>query len=333
MLYVTTRNRHDAHTAHRTLCSDRAPDEGMYVPFKMVELSRQQVLDLGQMSFGQCVAETLNAFFACNISGWDVEFCIGRYPAKIEDVGHRVLAAQTWHNLVGDYAWAEKSLAEYICGDNMPREGATGWVKIAIRIAFLTGVFSELIRKGVTDPDHPLDVAVPAGDFSIPMSVWYARQMGLPIANIICSSEENGCIWDLLHLGTVKADEPLPEHLERLICETLGQDESVRFAQICAMEDEYSLLGIDAEKLRKGMFAAVISKDRLLSMIPSVYRTSDYILGPGAALAYSGLLDYRAKTGENRKALLLAERSPMCDCDLVARIMNMTVPELRAKMK
>ena len=333
MLYVTTRNRHDAHTAHRTLCSDRAPDEGMYVPFKMVELSRQQVLDLGQMSFGQCVAEILNAFFACNITGWDVEFCIGRYPAKIEDVGHRVLAAQTWHNLVGDYAWAEKSLAEYVCGDNMPPEGATGWVKIAIRIAFLTGVFGELLRKGVVDPEHPLDVAVPAGDFSIPMSVWYARQMGLPIANIICSSEDNGCVWDLLHLGAVKTDESMPEHLERLICETLGQDESTRFAQICAMEDEYSLLGIDVEKLRKGMFAAVISKDRLLGMIPSVYRTSDYVLGPATALAYSGLLDYRAKTGENRKALLLAERSPMCDCDLVARIMNMTVPELRAKMK
>ena len=99
------------------------------------------------------------------------------------------------------------------------------------------------------------------------------------------------------------------------------------------MQEEYSLLGIDKEKLRKGMFAAVISKDRLVATIPSVYRTRDYILGPAAALGYSGLLDYRAKTGENRTALLLAERSPMCDCDFVARVMNMTVPELRAKIK
>ena len=320
MLYVTTRSKHDAHTAHRTICSERAPDEGMYVPFKMAELSRQQVMELGQMSFGQCVAETLNQFFA-----W--------YPAKIEDVGHRILAAQTWHNLAADYAWAEKTLAEDICGESMPREGATGWVKIAIRIAFLTGVFGELIRKGVVDPEHPVDVAVPTGDFSVPMSVWYARQMGLPIANIICSSEENGTVWDLLHLGAVKTDEPIPEHLERLICGALGQEECVRFAQICAFEEEYSLLSADAVKLRKGMFAAVISKDRLTGTIPSVYRTSDYILGPAAALAYSGLLDYRAKTGESRRALLLAERSPMCDCDFVAGAMNISPVELRMKIK
>jgi hypothetical protein len=299
----------------------------------MVQMDRKQVLELGQMSFGQCVSEILNQFFTCNITSWDVEFCIGRYPVKIEDVGHRVLAAQTWHNLVADYAWAEKSLAEYICGSSMPPEGATGWVKIAIRIAFLTGVFGELIRKGIADPEHPVDVAVPTGDFAIPMSVWYARQMGLPIANIICSSEESSFVWDLLQWGTVKTDEDVPEHLERLICGVLGQEECVRFVQTCAMQEEYSLLGIDKEKLRKGMFAAVISKDRLVATIPSVYRTRDYILGPAAALGYSGLLDYRAKTGENRTALLLAERSPMCDCDFVARVMNMTVPELRAKIK
>ena len=333
MLYITTRNKHDAHTAHRTICSERAPDEGLYVPFKMVQMDRKQVLELGQMSFGQCVSEILNQFFTCNITSWDVEFCIGRYPVKIEDVGHRVLAAQTWHNLVADYAWAEKSLAEYICGSSMPAEGATGWVKIAIRIAFLTGVFGELIRKGIADPEHPVDVAVPTGDFAIPMSVWYARQMGLHIANIICSSEESSFVWDLLQWGTVKTDEDVPEHLERLICGVLGQEECVRFVQTCAMQEEYSLLGIDKEKLRKGMFAAVISKDRLVATIPSVYRTRDYILGPAAALGYSGLLDYRAKTGENRTALLLAERSPMCDCDFVARVMNMTVPELRAKIK
>ena len=155
----------------------------------------------------------------------------------------------------------------------MPPEGATGWVKIAIRIAFLTGVFGELIRKGIADPEHPVDVAVPTGDFAIPMSVWYARQMGLPIANIICSSEESSFVWDLLQWGTVKTDEDVPEHLERLICGVLGQEECVRFVQTCAMQEEYSLLGIDKEKLRKGMFAAVISKDRLVATIPSVYRT------------------------------------------------------------
>ena len=333
MLYVTTRSRNDAYTAHRTICSDLAPDGGMYLPFKMVEMDRDEVMALGEMSFAQCVADTINRFFTCNLTGWDVEFSIGRYPAKLVDVRHKIMAAQTWHNQAWDYAWAEKALAERICGASLPFEGATGWVKIVIRMAFLTGIFGELIRKGVADPAHPVDVAVPSGDFSIPMSVWYARQMGLPIANIVCGCADDGSVWDLLHLGAVKAGEDMPAHLERLICATLGQEETVRYSQICALEEEYSLTPVDADKLRKGLFAAVISPDRLAGTISSLYRTSQYVPGPAAALAYSGLLDYRAKTGETRTALILAERSPLCDKEFVARAMNVPVYQLKDILK
>ena len=333
MLYITTRSRNDAFTAHRTICSERAPDGGMYLPFKMAQLDRQQVMALGEMSFGQCVAETINRFFTCNLTGWDVEFCIGRYPAKIVDVRHKILAAQTWHNQLWDYAWAERTLAERICGASLPWEGATGWVKIVIRMAFLTGLFGELIRKGIASPENPVDVAVPSGDFLVPISVWYARQMGLPIANIICGCADDGSVWDLLHLGAVKTNNKMPAHLERLICGVLGQEEAVRYSQICELEEEYSLIPSDADKLRKGLFAAVISPDRLAGTIPSLYRTSQYVLGPAAALGYCGLLDYRAKTGETRTALLLAERSPVCDREFVARAMNVTVAQLKEILK
>ena len=333
MLYITTRSKHDAHTAHRTICSDLAPDGGMYVPFKMASMDRKQLMELAQMGFSQCVAETLNRFFGCNLSGWDVEFSVGRYPAKLVDVNPKVIAAQTWHNQIHDYVFTERMLAMRICGEDLPATGPSNWVKIAIRIAFLTAIFAELIRKGLTDPEHPMDVAVPAGDFSVPMSVWYAKQMGLPIANIICGCDDDGSVWDLLHLGAVKTTKDMPAHLERLICGALGHDEAFRFSQACELDEEYSLLPMNAEKLRKGMFAAVVSSTRLSGTIHSLYRTNDYVLGPAAALAYSGLLDYRAKTGENRQALLLAERSPICDREFVAKAMNITELQLKELLK
>lgn len=330
MLYVTTRNKHDAYTAHRTLLADRAPDGGLYLPFRMVTLDRQQVLALADKSFGQCVAETLNCFFSCRLTGWDVEFCIGRYPVKTVDISHRIVVAQTWHNQTLDYVWAERSLAQKICGD-VVCDKPSAWLRIAIRVALLTGIFSELIRQKIADPEHPVDVAVPAGDFSVPMSVWYARKMGLPIANIICGCDDNSAAWDLLHLGTVKIDGNMPPHLEQLVCETLGHNEACRFSDIRRSGGAYSLLPVDAEKLRSGLFAAVISKERISSVISSVHRTNSYILGPNAALGYGGLLDFRAKTGENRPALLLAERSPVCDGDFVAGALGITEAELKEK--
>ena len=333
MLYLTTRSKYDAYTAHRTLCADQSPDGGQFVPYCMPVMDRVQILELSEKSFSQCVAEVLNRFFSCRLTGWDVEFCIGRYPVKTEDISHRMIVAQTWHNQAWDYAWAERALAEKICGGELPAGDPSAWLKIAIRIAFLTGIFADLIRQGIADPEHPVDVAVPAGDFAAPMSVWYARQMGLPIANIICGCQGDGTEWDLLHLGTVKLDEDMPVHFERLICGTLGFDEAKRYSDACRDAAVYSLLPVDGEKLRRGVFAAVISNDRLEATILGAHRTSGYVLGPKSALGYGALLDFRAKTGDNRPALLLAERSPVQDAEYVASCMGITAEELKETLK
>ena len=81
------------------------------------------------------------------------------------------------------------------------------------------------------------------------------------------------------------------------------------------------------------MFAAVVSGDRVSSVISNVQRTSNYILGPVSALGYGGMQDYRAKTGESRPVLLLAERSPVCDCGFVADTIGVTEAELKAKLQ
>ena len=332
MLYVTTRNQYDAYTAHRTLLADHGQDGALYVPFRMVTLDRQQILNLAEKSFGQRVAETLNRFYSCGLTGWDVEFCVGRYPAKMVDMGQRITAAQQWQNQAWDYSWAEQALARKICGD-LAVEHPSAWLRIAIRVAFLTAVFGEMIAQGMTDPEHPVDVAVPAGDFSIPMSVWYARQMGLPVANIICGCEENSPVWDLLQQGSVKIDGAMPVHLEQLVCETLGHKEASRYADICSNNGSYNLLPVDAEKLSAGIFAAVISTDRVSSVISNVNRTTSQILSADSAVGYAGLQDFRAKTGENRPALLLAERSPLTDSAFVAGALGMTAEELKEKFQ
>lgn len=343
MLYLTTRNKHDAYTAARTLASDRGPDGGHYLPYRMIRLDRHQVMALKDKNFCQCVAEILNQFFACRLSGWDVEFSIGRYPAKMVEMNHRLVIGEIWHNDRSDYAAMESALAERIYGGK-PEGDIAAWVKIAIRIAVLTGVFGELLKKDLTDPEHPIDVAVSAGDFSAPMAVWYARQMGLPIANIICGCNENSCVWDLLHLGTMRTDNvviktttpegdwSVPEHLERLICGCLGPDEALRYSEICRKGGTYALLPADAQKVREGMFAAVVSMDRLDAAIPSLYRTSSYIMGPYTALGYGALLDYRAKTSQTRPALLLADKSPRCHLVQVSDAMNMLEEDLEDKL-
>ena len=86
------------------------------------------------------------------------------------------------------------------------------------------------------------------------------------------------------------------------------------------------------DTLRSGMFAAVVSNERLTGLIPNVFATTGYVLGPYSALAYGALLDYRTKNRESRPALLIADRNPICDAEYTASAMGLAFSQLKERL-
>ena len=328
MLYATTRNKNDVHTAYRVIHQDCAQDGGLFLPFSMPHLEDSEIRALKDRSFGDNVAQILNLFFSAGLTGWDVEFAIGRNAAQNVTINNRLVLCECWHNSHWRYEYIVQMLS-----DRLRKEGngevPTNWVRMAISVAVLFGIYGNLLEQEQVSQQATVDIAVAVGDFSMPMAAWYAREMGLPVANIVCGCNANGAVWDLLHHGqmgtggiaaktiTPEADVVVPRNPERLVYETLGMEETARYLDCCRTGSIYAVAEETLEQLRAGLFAAVISDDRVNSVIHSVYRTSN-----------SSLLDYRAKTGESRPALLLSERSPICDRDQVAKAMQVPVAEL-----
>lgn len=344
MLYVTTRDKSDVYTAYRTLGQDRGEDGGFFVPFQPIKMERDEINKLKDKTFGQNVADILNLFFNARMDGWDVDFCIGRYPTKLVAMSHKILFAEVWHNPDLDFSRLVRNLTSRIRGTEDTVDVPTNWAWIAVRIAVLFGVFGELLRINMVDVDRPVDVAVPSGDFTVPMSVWYAREMGLPIANIVCGCNDNGGIWDLLHHGqihtdtvasktlTPAGDHTVPPDLERLIYATMGLDENKKFLNACASGRIYAPPEVRFEDLRRGMYAGVVSGNRMESIIRSFYNTSTYVMDPYSALAYCSLQDYRTRYAENRTAIVLSEQSPVHAAPIVAKSLGISTEELADRL-
>ena len=339
MLYATTRSKSSVETAYKAIHLDCAADGGLFTPFQPTSFSREEIHALKDHSFGQNMANILNHFFGCELTGWDVEFAVGRSPVKMNSITHRILIAESWHNSQWKFDYVVKMLSDRIRKDGKG-DAPANWVSIAVRIAAIFATYGQLHATNQIEAGTVLDMAVTTGDFTAPMAAWYAREMGLPIANIVCGCNANGGVWDLLHHGemstggvatktsTPEADVVVPRNLELLVYETLGMEEALRFVACCRTGSMYAVPELQFDMLRRGTFAAVISDSRVNTIIHSVYRTSNYVFGPYGALAYGSLLDYRAKTGESRQALLLTERSPICDSEQVARAMQVPVSEL-----
>lgn len=339
MLYATTRSSNDVHTAYKTIHLDCDRDGGLFFPYSLPKMDHKAIAALKGNSCGQNMADVLNLFFTCGLTGWDVDFAIGRGALQNTAINNRLVVAELWHNSHWEFEHLVQILSDRIRKEQQGQP-ATNWVRVAVHIAALFGIYGMMLSSELVSERMPLDIAVASGDFSMPIAAWYAREMGLPIGNIVCGCNANGAVWELLHRGhmntstlavntcTPKADLVVPRNLERLICGVAGASETERYLEACSVGVIYQASELALEKLREGFFASVNSDSRVASLISNFYRTNHYVLSPYGALAYGSLSDYRSKTGESRTALLISEYSPVRDDSFVASAMGISVPQL-----
>ena len=320
MQYVTTRSNQQIYPARQALMEERAPDGGFFVPVKFPQLDDAKIQALARRNFNQCVADILNLLFETRLTSYDIDFATGRCPVRLVSLPHRIWLGETFHNLEGEFERMVKNLYCRVSGqeDTQP----TSWFRIGLRIGVLFGFFGKLMRKESAGVRNPMDVAVISGDFSAVMAAWYARKMGLPIANIVLACNENNNAWELLHHGalranltllateTPEADYLVPPQMERFVHGCGGSREVARF--LFSQDEGRMYVPGDSvfEAMKQGMQPAVVGQPRLLSAVPNVYRTHDQLLHLTTALAYCGLMDYRSTAGESRPVLILSEKNP-----------------------
>lgn len=337
MLYITTRNKIDSFTAHKVLRDGFAPDGGQFLPIRMPQYSREQMRVIMEMPFCDVVAHVLNGFFSANLTGWDVEFAIGKWPVKFSSIGRKITVAEFWHNTDHSMNYAIHRLYRRLCGQDVCSANAKGWALIAIRIAFVFAVYAQLHQEQISVDD----VAVTGADLDAMMAVWYAKKMGLPVGLILCGTNENCSFWDLLNKGqmdtgaavvhtkTPAMDQTVPLGIERLIYEIMGREEALVYWQQVEKKETYRVPEKYRQELGRGIICSVVSDNRVADLMNSIYRTNGYFIDPYMAICYGSLQDYRARTGENRMTLIFSECEPAVYAKTIAAVTG--VPEGKIK--
>ncbi len=336
MLYISTRNKVDSYTAHRALHQEFAGDGGMYVPFRLTAFDPQQLQEWKGQSAGEAIAQILNGFFGLSLSGWDVECAVGRTPLRTVSMNRRMTLAECWRNLGGSWEFIVKNLYACMGCAAMASDGIRGWARVAIEIALLFGIYTQM-ETGETDT---FDICVAGGDFSTVVASLYAKDMGLPVGKILCVCNENSNFWDLVRRGEYNTgaaairttlpslDVVRPQYLEHLIYRAFGLDGVRQYLESCESNGIFSLGEESKLVLENELAVTVSSTNRVDAVISSIYRTNGYIADPVTALTYGGLQDYRASTGISNHTLLLAKESPVTSAGRITRILGITENEM-----
>ena len=336
MLYITTRDAKDAHTANKTLTADYASDGGLYIPRRMPRFQPDEIADLRNQSFNETVAMILNQFFSVQLSGWDVDFSIGRNPIKVVPIGRKLLIAQTWCNLDNRYAYIERNLFQKLCKGREVAASPTHWLKIAVRIAVLFGIYSELLSTKQMNTFQTLDIGLNATNPICLVAAWYAKEMGLPLNMIICGSKDLGDLWDLVHrdeLNTSGLNDETRAGIEQLIYCAYGAKEANAYLTAAGAKRIYRVPEESALKISDYVFCSVIGETRIPNVINSVLRTDGFLLDTNTAPAYGAVQDYRAKSGSNTLTLLLSEVNPVLEPEQIMSATGLSTDKFYALCK
>lgn len=282
-----------------------------------------------QLPQNECTAAILNDLFDLELSGYDIDFCIGRSPVRLVNIGQRMAAAECWRNGEGELAAHVRRLAE-----KLGAARCDGWVCIAIQAAVLGGLLAQMKMEQV-------DISLQAADLSLTMSLVYLRHWGFPIGKILAVCNENSGLWDLIYHGFLRTDgvakvtaspdgdQVIPAELERLVEFCGGREEVEGFLECCTEGKIYRPFMGTQTRLEEALSSVVISDQRMALAVSGQYRSNGYILSPEAALAQAGIQDYRANTGDYRPALILSTHSPEHSSGLLCQLLHISPEELK----
>lgn len=308
MLYLSTKNKADSFTAYKVLHSSAAPDGGMFMPMQIPVQNDFSLAQFEQMSFGEAAATVINLFFGINLSGWDVDFTVGRQAVDLVSIGHKISITESWHNPTGLHSYLTQRLYNLALGDRLNKAQPNSWFAIAVKIAVLFGIYGKCCRREI----YEFDVAVDAADWQMLLAVRYAQKMGLPVRKIILGCTDGDGLWNFLSYGDYTADKKERNvGFEALLWLETGYEEVNRYHLSLQNKLTYRLNPLRLAQFRKDFFGTVVGDRRVNDIMESTVMTTQYQMDTNTARAFGALLNYRAKTGENKNTLLFAQNMPL----------------------
>ena len=195
--------------------------------------------------------------------------------------------------------------------------------RLVPQIVYYVYAYGQLLKNEELAEGEAVNVVVPTGNFGNILAAYYAKQMGLPIAKLICASNENKVLFDFFRNGTYdknreffltsspSMDILVSSNLERLIYLAAGQDDKKTKAFMESLKETgvYSVTE-EMQKFLKDFAAGFATQMETAECIQSVYEKTGYVMDTHTAVARSVYEAYKVEQKDAAKTLLASTASP-----------------------
>lgn len=195
--------------------------------------------------------------------------------------------------------------------------------RLVPQIVYYVYAYATLFGQGRIKKDEPINVVVPTGNFGNILAAYYAKLMGVPIAKLICASNENKVLYDFFQSGrydrnrefiltsSPSMDILISSNLERLIYRIAKDDasENVSLMNMLGKDGKYSITPKMKEELRD-FVGGYASEQECFDTIRNMYMNASYVLDTHTAVAAAVYQKYLADTRDETKTVIASTASP-----------------------
>lgn len=195
--------------------------------------------------------------------------------------------------------------------------------RLVPQIVYYVYAYAKLLQNEEISMGEEINVAVPTGNFGNILAAYYAKQMGVPIAKLICASNENKVLFDFFQTGVYdknrefilttspSMDILISSNLERLIYLIAGQDAVKNQDLMRALKSQgvYEITKEMKENL-SDFAAGYATEEQVKETISQIYKSTGYVIDTHTAVASNVCREYRKTSKDDRKSVVASTASP-----------------------
>ena len=211
------------------------------------------------------------------------------------------------------------------------------WGRVLPQIVYYISAYCDLLRDEKVQPGQSVNVCVPTGNFGNILAAYYAREMGVPIDQLICASNRNNVLTDFIRTGVYdrnrdfyntmspSMDILISSNLERLLFAlTQDTDEVKVYMKELTATGRYQVRDRVKEKLQKRFKGYFCDDKETQRVIREIYDKHGYLIDTHTAVAFSALEQYRKETGDETACIVASTASPFKFCNSVLEALGET---------
>lgn len=196
------------------------------------------------------------------------------------------------------------------------------WGRLAPQIVYYVSAYCDMLNSNEIKYGETVNVCVPTGNFGNIFAAYIAKLMGLPIAKLICASNDNNVLTDFLKTGTYdrnrdfhatispSMDILISSNLERLLYFTAGSEKTAEYMKQLNSVGCYTVDDDIKATIAENFVGFYADENSTRKTLQHFYVDYNYLADTHTSVALNCAEQYIKSTGDAKKMIVASTASP-----------------------